>query len=276
MSVFSYKNKDIYYVVDGDLKSNKPVMVLLNGIMMSTLSWEGFKEAFSKSTTLIRFDMLDQGQSSRMSDTYTQDIQVDVLHHLLQYLEVKKANIVGISYGASVGLQFTIAHPDQVEKLILANAVAKTSTWLKAIGDGWNQVATTRDGEAYYNITIPYIYSPQFYTTNIGWMEQRKEILVPLFSNPEFLDQMTRLTISAETHDTTHDLDKIHVPTLIISGEMDFLTPVFEQEFLHKHITTSQLVVIPQCGHASMYEKPELFIGFVLGFIHASEIPTIV
>lgn len=276
MSVLQYKNHSIYYVVDGDLTSGKPVIIILNGIMMSTLSWEQFKPAFSAHNTLIRFDMLDQGASSKATSQYTQEVQVDILFQLLQELKLSTVNLVGISYGASIALQFSVKYPQLVEKLIVANAVMKTSSWLKAIGDGWNQVALTRNGLAYYNISIPYIYSPSFYTTNIGWMEERKKLLIPIFSNPDFLDAMTRLTISAETHDTSDQLHQITANTLIISGELDFLTPVFEQQRIHQRIKNSHFVILPNCGHASMYEQPELFTSFVLGFINNKDIPQII
>ena len=90
----------------------------------------------------------------------------------------------------------------------------------------------TRDGEAYYNITIPYIYSPQFYTKRLQWMKNRKKILIPIFSNPDFLKAMERLTVSAETHDVVSCLPDIKVDTLIISSKEDYLTPVFEQEYI--------------------------------------------
>lgn len=275
MSIMNYKGKDIFYRIDGDLKDNKPVIVILNGIMMSTASWEQFKKAFSQNNTLLRFDMLDQGQSSKADEQYTQEVQVDILYHLLKELQLESVNIVGISYGASVALQFTIAHQEFVNKLIVANVVMKTSLWLKAIGDGWNQVGRSRDGEAYYNISIPYIYSPLFYTEHIEWMERRKDVLIPIFSNPVFLDAMERLTISAETHDTSKELHTITVDTLIISSEFDYLTPMFEQEEIHKRIANSKLIVIPKCGHASMYEQAELFATLVLGFINNKHIPKI-
>jgi pimeloyl-ACP methyl ester carboxylesterase len=275
MSTFVFQDKDIYYELDGEVSSDKPVLVLLNGIMMSTASWEAFKESFTEKAVLLRFDMFDQGQSAIMTSPYTQALQVEVLRALLDHLHIPTANIVGISYGASVALQFVIAYPKRVSHLILANGVAKTSSWLKAIGDGWNQVAKTRDGLMYYNITIPYIYSPQFYTTNITWMEQRKELLIPLFSNPQFLDRMTRLTISAETHDTLSDLPNITVPTLVIAGDSDVLTPRFEQERLVQEIPSATLIVFPNCGHASMYEQPELFVTTILGFIGHNQQPII-
>lgn len=267
MSVFRYKTYDIHYIVDGDLHSGNEIIVLLNGIMMSTLSWEIFKESFTEHTVLIRYDMLDQGKSSNVDFQYTQEIQVEILKELLDHLTINQVNVVGISYGASVALQFAAKYERYIKKLVVANVVAKTSPWLKAIGDGWCQVGRTRDGEAYYNITIPYIYSPQFYTKRTQWMENRKNILIPVFSNPTFLDAMERLTVSAETHDVIDALDKIKVDTLIISSKEDYLTPVFEQEFIDSLMPNSKIVLIEECGHASMYEVPELFASLVLGHV---------
>lgn len=276
MSTFKYHKYNINYIIDGDLSSNKEIIIILNGIMMSSKSWEIFIESFTKNNVLIRYDMLDQGESSKLKDDYTQEIQVDLLKALLDYLNVKKINIVGISYGASIALQFAAKYEEYISKLVIANVASKTSQWLKAIGDGWNAVAKTRDGHAYYNISIPYIYSPQFYTKEIEWMEKRKEILIPLFSDKKFLDAMIRLTKSAETHDVEKFLEKINTKTLIIASEQDYLTPVFEQKHIYSKMRNSSLVIIPECGHASMYEKPRLFTSLVLGFINNTQQKTLV
>ncbi len=276
MSTFTYKSHEIFYTIDGDITGDKDIMIILNGIMMSTKSWEEFVPAFSQHHTLIRFDMIDQGQSSKVDFDYTQALQVEVLDALLDHLDISLVSLVGISYGASVALQYAIKYPNNIQKLILANVVAKTSQWLKAIGHGWNQVAKTRDGEAYYNITIPYIYSAQFYDKNIDWMENRKQTLIPIFSDPDFLDAMTRLTNSAETHDTRDALNDLSVDTLIISGDQDYLTPVFEQQDLATSLPHSHHVIIPNCGHASMYEQPQLFRDLVLGFINDTKVPKII
>jgi pimeloyl-ACP methyl ester carboxylesterase len=265
MDKIRYKEYDIHYVLEGDI--TKPVIVLLNGIMMSSISWEIFKDDFTKDTCLLRYDMVDQGGSSKATKQYTQELQVEVLRHLLQELNLPKVNLVGISYGTSIALQYVIKYPEDVDKLFIANGVAKTKSWLKAIGDGWNQVGRTRDGEAYYNITIPYIYSPEFYNKNIEWMNEREKILIPLFSDPNFLDSMERLTISAETHDVVDDLETIKHQTLIVGSDLDFLTPFYEQEFLYKKIENSELVLIEDCGHASMYEQKDVFTKLVLDFI---------
>lgn len=268
MSIYNHNGIDIFYQIDGDINRDVPVIIILNGIMMSTVSWEIFKESFTKSNTLIRFDMIDQGKSQKVDFNYTQEIQVEVLEGLLNHLKLDNINIMGISYGGSIALQYAVKYPRRINKMVIANVVAKTSPWLKAIGDGWNQVGKTRDGEAYYNITIPYIYSPQFYEKKLEWMENRKRVLIPIFSNGDFLDAMERLTKSAETHNVIDKLSNIHSDTLIISSEEDYLTPVFEQEFIHNMLPNSTLVTLKECGHASMYEKPNQFASLVLGHIN--------
>ena len=82
---------------------------------------------------------------------------------------------------------------------------------------------------------------------------------------------MRRLVDSAETHDCRDELEKITAPTLVISSQYDFLTPLHEQELIVKKLTNVQHVIIPNCGHASMYEQPLLFTSLVLGFANAKD-----
>jgi len=59
----------------------------------------------------------------------------------------------------------------------------------------------------------------------------------------------------------------IDVPTLIIVGEKDMLTPVKYSEFLRRHIPNSEMVVIPEAGHMVMLEKPEEFNRAIKEFL---------
>ena len=267
MSVFQLNGKDIYYDVTG---TGKPI-VFLNGIMMSTASWNSFVSTMSENNMFIRVDFFDQGQSARMTENYTQEIQVEVVHKLLLHLGLDKAAIMGVSYGGEVALKHAIKYPEQVDRLILFNTAAYTSDWLRDIGHCWNRVGATLDGEAYYDLAIPVIYSPNYYKRQSAWMANRRKVLVPLFSTREFQDRMSRLTNSAEYHDCREELDKIQAPTLVVSSQYDFLTPRHEQEYIVEHIENALHVVIPDCGHASMYEKPLLFTSMVLGFANAKD-----
>lgn len=268
MSNLNYKGRTIFYDVQGE---GKPILIL-NGIMMSTKSWEPFVKSFTANNQFIRLDFIDQGQSDKLENSaYTQDIQVDIIEALLKELKIHKINIVGISYGGEVGTMFAIKFPYLVDRLVLFNTTPYTSPWLAEIGHQWNAIGKTRDGSTYYKATIPVIYSPNYYEARLDWMKKREAYLLPIFSNPVFLDAMERLTNSAESYDVRKDLDKITAPTLIVAADEDYLTPIANQKELHKQIKNSEMVILPGVGHASMYERPLIFVTLVLGFINALE-----
>jgi len=270
MSIFKFKDKDIFYLLEGE--SFKPKFLILNGIMMSTSSWEPFMETFKEHFQVLRLDFFDQGQSSKLSGEYTQDLQVELIKALLEHLNIKKINLAGISYGGEVALCFAVKYPEKVERLMLFNSSAYTNAWLKDIGDSWIKAGLTRDGELYYKTTIPIIYSSKYYEERIEWMKKREKILLPVFSNPIFLDAMERLTRSAESFDVRDKLKGIDLPVMIITAEADFLTPKKEQEYLYKNIKNSKWIIIPEVGHASMYENPLVFTSLITGFFLVKDV----
>jgi pimeloyl-ACP methyl ester carboxylesterase len=267
MSFLDFKGKKVYYETYGQ---GKPI-VLLNGIMMSTVSWEAFKSVLTANNQLILVDFLDQGRSDKMEGiAYTQDIQVEVLKALFDELKFKKVNIVGISYGGEVALEFSVKYEEYVDKMALFNTTAKTSAWLRDIGIAWNR--SVGDPLDYYCTTIPVIYSPEFYNEKSEWMSNRKALLTEkVFNQKPFMDSMIRLTESAENHDVTDKLPNIKIKTLIVGCENDYITPLAEQKKLHELIKTSELVILPGTGHGSMYERPVLFATLILGFINMAQ-----
>lgn len=265
MACFVFENKRIYYEEYGQ---GKP-LVVLNGIMMSCRSWAEFIEPFSENNRLLLVDFLDQGRSDRMDGPYDQSVQVEVVKALLDHLEIKKACILGISYGGEVAQQFAVKYPQWVERLLLFNTTARTGPWLGDIGDAWN--LASGDADAYYLTTIPVIYSPAFYRNKQDWMANRREALRPVFGNTDFIQSMIRLTNSSRNYDVSEQLHCITAPTLVVSCQQDYLTPIEEQELICQRIPNSHHVIIPKCGHASMYEQPLLFTSLALGFCNTSK-----
>ena len=301
MAELMFQNKKVYYEVHGS--KGEPI-VLLNGIMMSTASWKPFLETMTMHNRLILLDFFDQGQSQRMTEGYTQSIQVELLEAVLKEMAVRMEQesftLMGISYGGEVAVQYVLAYPERVKRLVLANTCGRTSSWLKKIGDGWNEVAGTDNGYAYYLTTIPVIYSTGFFDyldTNcvilIEWSENvenalpentlkitinrgegdfnREEFLTTHFGKKEVREALIRLTNSAASYNVVDRLHEIQCPTLVISSSEDVLVPPTEQQLLHRHIKGSTYVTINGSGHASMYEAPEAFAALTLGFANLSD-----
>ncbi len=268
MAEFAFEGKKVYYECHGE--TGQP-LVVLNGLMMSTTSWQPFVADFSRNNRLVLVDFLDQGRSSRMTESYGHDVQIRLVNALLDELGWEKANIMGLSYGGNIAIQVALAYPQRVRRLILANSACRTSPWLQKIGDGWNEAAKSGSGLAYYLITIPTIYSTRFFEENAAWMEGREATLTEYFSNEEVLARLSRLTDSSRPFDVSDRLGEITCPTLIISGSEDGLVPRTEQELLRRGIRGSSHVTLNASGHATMYEYPSAFAALVTGFANLGD-----
>jgi pimeloyl-ACP methyl ester carboxylesterase len=214
---------------------------------------------------VILIDFLDQGQSSSIIKEYHHDIQIECVEAVVCKLGLEKFFLTGISYGSEVALGYTLKYMHKVEKLVVFNSASHTTYWLSDIGAAWQGAARLYDPEHFYNVTIPYIYSPYFYNKNAEWMANRKELLKGVFTK-DFMDRMDRLIFSSESYDIRNRLSEIKVDTLVVACDQDYITPMAEGVRLSKGILNSELIILEQCGHASMYEKPEEFIEIIKDF----------
>lgn len=267
MPFIEVNQKKAYYEIHGD---QEITLVILNGIMMSSASWLPFIKMLEKHVKVVLIDFFDQGKSDYLEANYTQEVQVELVHKVIKALDLKQVTLLGISYGGEVAMQYAIRYKSELDRLILANTTAYTNHQLKAIGDSWIYAAKTYDGKQFFKATIPPIYSMAFYERKIEWLEAREKLFVNLFDQ-KWYEGFIRLVISAEQHDERESLKEIDVPTLIIGADSDMITPVSCQEVLACNIKNARFLVIRNCGHAAMYEKPTEFFSAVLGFINTSE-----
>ncbi|MDR3318627.1 MAG: alpha/beta hydrolase [Clostridiales bacterium] len=266
MAEFYLGGKKVYYETYGT--GGEPIL-LLNGIMMSAKSWTPFIENFSRFNRLILMDFFDQGGSARMTGAYDHAIQIAAIEGLLAHLKLSVVNICGVSYGAEVGLGFAVKHPDKVRRLALFNGGARTAPLLRDIGRAWNEAARAEGGLAYYLAAIPVIYSDSYYENHADRMANRQKNLVPYFGTQEVKERLIRLTDSSENFNVVDKLGALGMPVLIVTAADDYLIPLREQEIMAEGIKHAHRVILPACGHASMYEQPLLFSALTLGFINS-------
>jgi pimeloyl-ACP methyl ester carboxylesterase len=186
----------------------------------------------------------------------------------LRRLGLESVNVAGISYGGEAAVKLAVNHPRRVKKLVLSNTSASTSPWLKDIGRSWEYAYKSGDGRQFFKTCIPIVYSPQFYEKNYEWAIAREELFVKIFT-PDVYAAFGRLTRSAESFDEREGLGKIEAPTLVISSEYDFVTPLYQQRELARGIPNAAHVTVHDAGHAVMYEKPAEFASLIMGFINS-------
>ena len=123
------KGYDIYYEVYGKGET----IVLLNGIMMSTSSWNSFIDVFSRNNRLVLIDFLDQGKSQKSDKPYDQKLQSDIVKGVIDELKIDKIHLVGVSYGGEVALNFALKYQENLSSLILANTTSYTTQLLRDV-----------------------------------------------------------------------------------------------------------------------------------------------
>lgn len=252
--ILKFKTYEVHYEAHGQ---GKP-LIILNGIMMSTASWHQFLEPLA-SYKVVLLDFIDQGQSSSGVD-YGHDLQVDVVHAVVNELNLKEVNIVGISYGAQIALQYALKY--SVNQLMLCNGALYTTQWLKDIGKAWKMAAVKKDPELFFHVTIPYIYSHHFYNKEYQWIAERKESLLKVFDD-HFMNRMIRLIESSESYDVRDKAHAITCKTHVLASEFDYLTPADETYEIYQAIANASYEMFEGCGHASMYENPHGFVEVI-------------
>ncbi|NMB07797.1 MAG: alpha/beta hydrolase [Tissierellia bacterium] len=266
MTYINIDNKNIHYKQYGKGEA----ILFLNGMLMSTNSWSPFIKTVSKNYNMITIDLLDQGKSDSSNGEYTIDTQVEILKKFLNKLGLKRVNLLGMSYGGKIALDFTYKYPNMVKSLILSNTDSHTTDYMKRIAAQWIKAASTLDSSIFLNCTMPYMYSYSYYKENYESIKELEKVFNKIIDE-EWFQRFKNALNSANGFNVKDQLKHIDVPTLIISSELDVITPIEYQELIHNEIKDSIWKTIENVGHASMYEKPEEFISMVMEFLGSIE-----
>ena len=122
----------IYYEWHGP--ENAPVLVLNNGILMNAAaSWVPQTVAFAGSYRVLQYDCRGQAQSDRPAGPYSMAQHADDLAALLDALGVRRAHVLGISYGGEVSQAFALRYRERVLSLVLADTVSEVGAELRLV-----------------------------------------------------------------------------------------------------------------------------------------------
>jgi pimeloyl-ACP methyl ester carboxylesterase len=240
-------------------------VVLLHGFPHDRSLWSAQLAAPPAGARLIAVDLPGFGESASAAIPLL-DAWADWLAAVLDTLGLQQAVIGGLSMGGYLAFVFWRRHPQRVLGLVLADTRAGADSdeaRMKRVS--MQGMALARGPGAIVEAMLPGMVGK---TTR----ETRPQAV-------EYLDAMMRRASVGAIHDaldalrnrpdSTPTLASITVPTLIVCGDEDVLTPLRESEAMHAAIPDSQLGVIPGAGHASCVEHPAAFSALLSGFIRA-------
>ncbi len=238
------------------------VLVLSNGVLMSTASWVFQTRALARHYRLLLYDCRGMWQSEHPTGPYSMEMHAADLAALLDELGVETAHIGGTSYGAEISMVFAMKYPERTRKLIVTSAVSQLDPVLEGIARSWLLAAENGNPEMLYRIVAPLIFSD-------WWMAENEPLLEEARLRYQSLDmaafqELMRCFLSLNITDI---LPEIQAPTLVAVGEADILKPRRYSERIAAGIPNSELAVIPRAAHAAMCEQPGIFNALLLGFL---------
>lgn len=249
----------LYYEMKGE---GQPVL-MLHGYPLDSRMWDAQFDAFAKRFQTIRFDFSGLGKSG----AHDQDFSfVEDIKGLLEFLEVEKVNLIGLSVGGNLGMDFSLAYPEMVDKLVLV------STGLL----GWSEFSPERQK---YNEELRE-YRDQEKVIELmckAWLAGPFRSIDEI--SPDILENystMLRANLPRENGKgkmilpetkTIDAIENISVPTFIVSPDVDFPDFSAIAQFLHQKIKDSMMIVIPGTAHLINMEKPNEFNQIVVDFL---------
>jgi 3-oxoadipate enol-lactonase len=251
---------ELYYELHGPTDAD--VLVLSNGVLMSTASWAFQTPVLSQHYRLLLYDCRGMWQSDHPPGPYSMELHADDLAALLDALDIERAHIGGTSYGAEVSLVFALKYPERTRSLIVTSGVSHVDPLLKGMIDTWDYAAQAHDPEMLFRVVYPLTFSEDWIAANRATLDLARE----RYETLDF-DAFHELLVSFSALNVTADLHQIEAPTLVVVGEHDLVKPRQYSEIIAGEIPNAEFAVIPNAGHAALWERAGVFNSLILGFL---------
>lgn len=246
-----------------------PLVLFLHGIGSNKSSWDHQLPAFAPHFTAAAWDARGYGQSEDYAgDLDFGDFSADLLR-VLDHFGADKAHLCGLSMGGRIAQDFYPRHPGRVASLVLCDTFA---------GDDPDDERSGRSQsvEEFVKSRI------QPYLDGADPAERAPRVAGRLMSpkRPEdayeravaahaalHVESYIKTVRASAAYNRVADLPDIAVPTLLVFGAEDPLTPPHVGEYMAERIPDSRLVVIEDAGHLTNMERPGAFNAAVLEFL---------
>lgn len=240
-------------------------VLLLHAFPLNAQMWDAQIEALGDRFRFIAPNLAGFGASDAPEDRsdYSMDAFADHAKAVLDDAGVESTVVVGLSIGGYIAFAFWRKYPDAMRALVLADcrAEADPPEGVEKRSKQQEQVAEKGTAELIDALAGALLGEPTR-EKKPDVVERAKKLMDN--SPAGFIGALEAMK---NRPDSTDDLMKISVPTLVIVGENDGVTPPEASRKLHEHIGGSRLVVIPEAGHLSNLEAPEAFSGALAEFL---------
>ena len=283
-----WKHGSTWYRVIGNLKSKMTPAVVIHGGPGAPHNYVlGIVHLIAMTgRPVIVYDQIGCGQSTHLNDKpsefWTVDLFKEELNLLLKELKIsKKYILVGQSWGGILSFAHAVEKPKGLKGLVIANSLASVPKWLPEIERLVSELPSVHRKAVRKGLKDKNYTSPEFEAAN-DFFTLRHLVRVPMTT--DVAEAFSQLAVnptvyaamwgpvefapigSLSTWDVEDQLKKINVPTLLINGKFDEVTPKMQKRLVKK-IKGAEWVCLPYSSHLAWVEEPAAWINAVSDFL---------
>lgn len=253
-----------------------PPVVMIHGITGNLAIWHlEIVPGLMSDYRITTYDLRGHGYSDVPPTGYTTADHATDLKHLLDTLGIRRAHVIGHSFGADIALHFAILFPERIDRLVLVEPAIAALTPLRESEDwiGWKY---WRDKLALGGVTIPpeKWYDAEYLVRAsvglpmlFGFRRGRARRAAPLV---RLMDTTTAAKDYCDLAGMTLDrIDQVRHHTLVLYGEDSVFLGTYE--YLRDHLVNSTCILIPNSEHFGPIECPDTLLQHVREFFRESE-----
>lgn len=249
-----------------DVGQGNKTIIFLHGFPFDKSTWQLQMAYLETSFRCIAIDIRGFGKSTYFENNLSIDLFTDDLIHIMDALRIEKAVICGLSMGGYIALNAVKKHADRIDALVfcdtqcIADSSEAKEKRYKTIED------ISNNGKS--NFVNKFTNSIFCEHTHNNKPEIVANVKTLVSANAESII-ISGLKALANRSETCSVLPEIQMPTLIVCGQEDALTPVSQSEFMHQQIKGSKLHVIENAGHMSNLEQEDEFNKVIHQFLNS-------
>ncbi len=256
----------IHYSVTG--RPGGPPILFIQGLGVDKNGWNLQRLATAPWYRSIAVDNRGAGRSDKPHGSYSLEQMAADAIAVLDDVGIDTAHVVGASMGGAISQMLAVEYPERVRSLTLACTAGRNHPWREELLASWRDTALARGIGAMGQEAARWVIGPRSFRRllpAIGW-------LGPLaLGRPAHAFAAQVNAILGVDMSMADRVSEIEVPTLVLVGNQDVLTPRGDSEELAEKIPTAELVVISGAAHGFMVEHASTFNRVLLEFLGRAE-----
>jgi 3-oxoadipate enol-lactonase len=245
-------------------RRDRPAVLMIQGLGADKHGWDMQRYLLATRYRVIALDNRGAGRSDKPFGQYTLDQMAQDALAVLDADGVGAAHVVGASMGGAIAQIVALSSPERVLSLTLACTACRNHAWRRELLESWAASATERGMGAMSREAARWVIGPRSFrrlVPAIGWLGP----LATSRSSHAFVAQVR--AILATDDSAAEQLGSVTVPSLVLVGNQDILTPRGDSEELAERLGNAELVVISGAAHGFMVEHATTFNRVLLEFL---------